>query len=173
MTKRHSHEREQVREHLEATYIVRKKVTLQDLCVTNRSDLFKVKKPDRHYNNCVYNARMNLKFEDWALIHLKPHYRLKILESQELKNFIGSLFDISISKFSRYSEQELERINAFALQMMNFSLVLLSRTMPPEFARSFNHFANPLNDFIEAIYENSRKNKKDIPRFNKLELPIA
>jgi len=173
MTKRHSHEREQVREHLEATYLVRKNVTLQDLCVTNRPDLFKVQKPDRHHNNCVINAQKNLDFVNWAFIHLKPHYRLKILQSQEIQNFIGSIFDISVNKFNQYNEQELERVNAFALQMMNFSVVLLSRTMPSEFVRSFNHLAKPLDDFIEAIYENSRKNKKDTPRFNKLELPIA
>lgn len=170
MAKRRTDDQKKTLERLEATYITRNRVGKRDLAVTEKPDLFHAKKPDRHFNNCVDHANKDLKLLYFMFNHLKPHYRLKILQGRELQNFLTHVLDLT-SKFNEYNKQELELVNAFALQTLSYSANTLGRTMPPEFRKLFNDLVRPLNDLLEAIYENTRKNNKKMEQFHKIGLP--
>ena len=160
-------------EHLESTYLVRRNVTKLDLGIINKSEYFpENSKPDRHYNNGVNHAKQDLKLLHFFMVHMKPRYRMKILQSTEFNNFIEQVLDIGVTKFNAQTKEEKEYTLAFALQLMSYSLEVMSRTMPVEFTGLLNHAIKPLDDLLRAIYYYSKNNNvKDLPKFRELRLP--
>ncbi|AFS82628.1 hypothetical protein NSED_04110 [Candidatus Nitrosopumilus sediminis] len=173
MVNRHKQKGKDLMERLESTYLIRKRVSKLDLGIINDSSYFpENSKPDRHYNNGVVHARQDLKLLEFFMVQMKPRYRMKILHSDEFKNFIESVLDIGVTKFNKQTKEENESSRAFALQLMNYSLQVMSKTMPPEFAKLLNNAIEPLDDLLSAIYEYSKNNNvKDLPRFRELRLP--
>jgi len=179
MIKRHQIKRNKrqkdLMEYYEAKYLVPRYVSKLDLAVVTSSDDFPQKmKKDRCFNNAVSQAKSDLALLHFFMIHLKPRYRLKIMQSQEFQNMLTQILDISETKFYLMTKEEQEQLGAFTTQVFNYCITNLGRTIPPDFVKTFNHLAEPLNDLLEGMYEYSRKNKlTDVPKFQKSMLSIA
>lgn len=173
MTNRRNKEGKILLEHLESTYLVRRYVSKLDLGIINNSKLFpENSKPDRNYNNGVDHAKKDLQLLHFFIKHMKPRYRMKILQSDEFNNFIEQVLDIGTTKFNLQTKEEQEHSRAFALQLMNYSLKVMSKTMPPEFTKLLNTAIEPLDDLLRAIYEYSKNNNvKNLPKFRELVMP--
>jgi len=174
MVRRRSAKQKELEEHLEATYIVRKKVSKRDLGIICEPKYYpNSKKKDRNYNNGVDHSLHDLKQLSFMLIQLKPLYRNKILHSNELKNLMQNIMDIGVGKFHYYTKEEKEKSLAFSVQMLNYCLRVIAENMPSEFIKPLVTNMNPLNDLLEAIYSHMKKNNKSLPPFNKMPLPIT
>jgi len=173
LVNRRKNKRKILLEHLESTYLVRKNVSKLDLGIINKSEYFpENSKPDRHYNNGVNHAKQDLNLLHFFMVHMKPRYRMKILQSTEFNNFIAQVLDIGVTKFNSQTKEEQEYTNAFALQLTNYCLQVMSKTMPTEFATLLNVAIEQLNDLVSAIYEYSKNNNvKDLPPFREFTLP--
>lgn len=173
MVNRRKDEGKKLLEYLESTYLLRRNVTKLDLGIINKSEYFpENSKPDRHYNNGVVHARNDLNLLHFFMVQMKPRYRMKILQSIEFNNFIEQVLDIGVTKFNKQTKEEKEYTRAFALQLMNYSLQVMSRTMPLEFTKLLNDAIEPLDDLLSAIYEYSKNNNvKDLPKFREIRLP--
>lgn len=161
-------------EYLEATYLMRKNVSKQDLAIINKSELFPHSKLDRSYNNGVTHVKNDLKLLQFFLIQLKPKYRFQIIQSDEFQNVLLSVLDVSESRFHNLSKEEKEYALTFANQLLTYSLNVIVRTSPKSFIKLLKESTIPLNNLLEAIYNYSRENNiKDIPQFRKLMFPIT
>ena len=173
MVNRRKQEGKRLLEYLESTYLLRRNVTKLDLGIINKSEYFpENSKPDRHYNNGVNHAKHDLNLLHFFMVHMKPRYRMKILQSTEFNNFIEQILDIGVTKFNVQTKEEKEYTRAFALQLMSYSLEVMSKTMPLEFTKLLNVAIEPLDDLLSAIYDYSKNNNvKDLPKFRELRLP--
>jgi len=154
-------------EYLEAKYLVRKNVSRHDLSVINIPKIYpKNRKKDRHYNNGVEHAIADLRLLSFLLLNLKPHYRLKILKSDEFKNVLEQIFDMGSTKFHSSTKEEKDLELSIALQMLEYSLGVIVKNMPKAFRKPLVNSASPFSDLLYAISEFGRqKNIKDIPKF--------
>ena len=169
MVKRQSPKQKDSMEYLEAKYLVRKKVSKYDLSVINIPKLYpKNRKKDRHYNNGVEHAKADLRLLNFFLRKLKPRYRLKILSSQEFQNTIALIFNLRELGFSKLTKEEKDYALAMASQMLEFSLAVISKTMPVQFQNPLAKASIPFIDLLKAISDFARENKiKGIPAFQK------
>ena len=173
MVNRRKSQGKKLLEYLESAYLVRRNVTKLDLGIINKSEYFpENSKPDRHYNNGVNHAKQDLKLLCFFMVHMKPRYRMKILQSTEFNNFIEEVLNIGVTKFNSQTKEEQEYTRAFALQLTNYCLQVMSKTMPTEFSTLLNVAIEPLNDLVRTIYEYSKNNNvKDLPPFREFVLP--
>ena len=146
---------------------MRKKVSKYDLSVINIPKLYpKNRKKDRHYNNGVEHAKADLRILNFLLLNLKPHYRLKILKSDEFQNVLAHVLDLGVTKFYNYTKEENELALSIALQMLENSLGVIVKNMPKEFRKPLVNASAPLSDLLFAISEFARhENIKNIPKF--------
>ena len=85
-------EQKKMIEHLESTYLVREKVSGYDLAVTQKPSIFrKNTKQSTQFSNCVDSAKADFKLLYFYFNHLKPMYRLRILNSTEFDSFIEKI----------------------------------------------------------------------------------
>ena len=175
MDKRRTSKQKQLIEHLKSKYLVRKDASPYDLANTVKPEIFRNnKKKDRNYNNVVDHAKKDLTFVNFAMNHLQPHFRMKILASNEFQNLITNLLDIDEMKFKKLSNEEKERSLDLAQQMLVYCLNVIAKTMPNEFKPLLVERIKPLNVLLKSIYNYSKNNNlKDIPRFNEIILPMV
>lgn len=161
-------------EWLDSTYLVRRNVSKRDLGLINQPSLYRnFKKPDRNYNYAVEHARADLKLLNFFLSNMKPKYRTKILQSDEFQNVIQSVMDISMTKFSKYTQEEKDNSLAFTVQMFAYCLETMTKNMPTEFLKPLLYHIEPLNDLMESIYQTMKKSgSKDIPPFRQVQFPF-
>ena len=169
MQKRRTTKQKDEIEYLDAKFLVRSKVSGFDLANLNKSSIFpKNTKKDRSYNNAVEHAKADLRLLNFFLRNLKPRYRLKILTSQEFQNIIVQIFDLRELGFSRLTKDEKDYALAMASQMLEFSLAVISKTMPVQFQNPLSKASVPFIDLLKAISDFARENKiKEIPAFQK------
>jgi len=167
MVKRQSTKQKESMEYLETKYLFRKNVSRHDLSVIQSPMYFpKNRKKDRHYNNGVEHAKADLRLLHFFLLHLKPHYRLKILESEEFQSVLDQVIDIGVTKFHSTIKEEKDRELAIALQMLENSLGVIIKNMPKAFRKPLVNAASPLSDLLYSISEFGRQNNiKTIPQF--------
>lgn len=167
MVKRHSIKQKESMEYVEAKYLIRKKVSKYDLSVIQSPKYYpNNRKKDRHYNNGVEHAKADLRLLHFFLVHLKPHYRLKIFESEEFQSVIDQVLNIGVHKFHSTINEEKDRELTIALQMLENSLGVIIKNMPKEFRKPLVNAASPLSDLLYSISEFGRqKNIKTIPQF--------
>jgi len=160
--------------YMESTYLLKKRVTPLDLAIINNPDLFTHSKVERSYNNGVQHAKEDLNLLDFFLTNLRPKYRTQITNSSEFHNVIKSLLDLSVVKWHKMSKEEMENYNAFAIQLLSYSLNVIVRTMPPEFLKPVKDASIPLNNLLKSIYNYSKNNNlKDLPSFKEIDFPIT
>jgi len=163
----------EIEERMEATYIVRKKVSKRDLGIIIIPKYYpKNKKKDRNYNNGVDHSIHDLNQLSFMLTHLKPHYRNKILHSDQFKNVMEQVMDIGVGKFHQYTKEEKDQSLAFTVQMLSFCFKVISLNMAEEFQKPLLNHIRPLNDLIKAIYAHMAKNNETLPPFRGLGYPI-
>jgi len=94
MVKRHRTKQTAQMEHLKSTYLMRKNVSALDLAVIQKPSNFpKITKKDRSYNNGVDHAKADFKELYFFFNHLKPMYRLRILNSDEFNSFLEKILN--------------------------------------------------------------------------------
>ncbi len=92
MTIRQTQAQKDMIENLKAKYIMRKKVSGYDLAVTQKPSIFrKNTKQSTQFSNCVDSAKADLGLLHFYFNHLKPMYRLRILNSNEFDSFNGKI----------------------------------------------------------------------------------
>ena len=105
---------------------------------------------------------------------MKPHYRMKIIQSDEFQNVISQILGKGVGQFHVFTKEEKEQNLTFALQLLSYCLSVIARDMPKEFTRPIVKTAEPLNDLLKSIYEFSRNNNlKNIPKFRDIAFPIT
>ena len=174
MVRRRTSKQKQLEEWLEATYIIRRKVSKRDLGIICQSKYYpNSKKKDRNYNNGVEHTIQDLQQLSFMLIQLKPYYRSKILHSDQFKNVMEQVMDFGVSKFHHLTKEEKEKSLSFSVQMLSYCLKVIANNMPVEFVKPLVNHISPLNDLIKAIYANMKKNNKALPPFRDIALPIV
>ena len=164
MVKRHGTKQTAQMEHLKSTYLVRENVSNLDLAIIQKSSNFPKKtKKDRHYNNGVKHAKQDLKLLRFFLYHLKPKYRMKILNSVEFNNFLEVILDVQID-VKLETKEERDRGLIIALQMYEYSRFVIKRNMPKEFQNVLEEASRPFWRMIKAIDAYQKREKiKDSP----------
>ncbi len=146
-------------EHLKSTYLVRKYVSPLDLAIIQKPSNFpKNKKKDRHYNNGVNHAKQDLKQLTFFFNHLKPMYRLRILNSNEFNSFIGKIL-YAQGSFHLQTREEQTRSLKIALQMLEYARVVIKENMPEEFQTVLEESSKPFRNMIKAISTYQKREK--------------
>ena len=171
MKKRHVVKRTIEEQRIEASYLVRKYVSARDLEIIKNPDFYPENtKKDRAYNNGVDHAKKDLRTIDYILRYLQPHYRMKILLSNELKNVMEEILSVSRTTSHDYTKKERDKALLFAVQMMEFSRHVIRSQMPKEFQGILAESSKPFVQLVKAISEFGRRdNIKDIPRLETFE----
>jgi len=87
-----TNEQKKMIKHLETTYLKREFVSGYDLAVTQKPSIFRRnRKKDRQYSKCVNHAKADFKQLYFFFNHLKPMYRMRILNSNEFNSFIEKI----------------------------------------------------------------------------------
>ena len=174
MVKRLQTKQDEVKEWLEATYLMPIKVTPLNLGIIQNPTIFSKSVHHKAYKKGVARAKDDLKLLNFFLVNLRPKYRSEITNSQEFHNVMQQVFDIGVGNFYAMSKQEKESANAFAVQVLSYALNVMVRTMPPEFLKPIKDNTIPLNNLLKAIYNFSRNNNlKELPVFRELDFPIT
>jgi len=83
-----TNEQKKMIDDLETTFVMREFVSGYDLAVTKKPSIFRRnRKKDRQYSKCVDHAKADFKLLYFFFNHLKPMYRLRILNSKEFFEF--------------------------------------------------------------------------------------
>ena len=174
MKKRHRTKQTAQMERLKSTFLVRKSVSELDLAVIQKPSNFpeSVKK-DRRYNNGVDHAKQDLRQLEFFLRFLKPHYRLKILNSSEFNNIMQNVLAVSRTAWHDYTIEERNKALHFAIQMNEFARHVIKSQMPKEFHEILIESAKPYVKLVSAISEYGRKtNRKDIPQIESMDFIV-
>ena len=161
-------------EHLGSSFLVRNYVSRHDLGIIQKPANYdeNVKK-DRHYNNGVEHAKQDLKMLGFFLRYLKPHYRLKILNSQEFNNIMQDVLAVSVTGWHDYTIEERNKALHYAIQMNEFARHVIKSQMPEEFHKILVESAKPYVKLVSAISEYGRKNnRKDIPQIESMDFIV-
>ena len=159
MVKRHRTKQTAQMEHLKSTYLMRKNVSALDLAVIQKSSNFpKITKKDRSYNNGVDHAKADFKELYFFFNHLKPMYRMKILNSNEFNNFLEKILNPQAS-FHLQTKEEQVRSLKIALQMYEFARVVIKENMPEEFQTVLEESSKPFRNMIKAISAYQKREK--------------
>ena len=164
MTIRQTPAQKKMIEHLESTYIVREKVSGYDLAITQKPSIFRQnQKKDRHFNKCVNHAKDDFRELYFFFNHLKPMYRLRILNSNEFNSFLEKILDPHGS-FHLQSKEEQVRSFKIALQMLEYASTVITKNMPEEFQEILDESSKPFRNMIKAISTYQKREKiKDSP----------
>ena len=143
---------------------MRKKIYGYDLAVTQKPSIFrKNKKPSAQFSNCVDSAKADLRLLNFYFNHLKPMYRMRILNSEEFNNFLKKILNPQGS-FHLQTKEERERSLSIALQMHEFARVVIKENMPEEFQTVLEEASRPFWQMIKAIDAYQKREKiKDSP----------
>ena len=157
-------EQKKMIEHLESTYLVREKVSGYDLAITQKPSIFRRnRKKDRQYSKCVNHAKADFKELRFFFMHLKPMYRMRILNSDEFNNFLEKILNPQGS-FHLQTKEEQDRSLSIALQMYEFARVVIKENMPEEFQTVLEESSRPFWQMIKAIESYQKREKiKDSP----------
>jgi len=164
MTRRRSQAQKEMIEHLTTTYLTREKVSGYDLAVTQKPSIFrKNTKKDRHFNKCVNHAKGDFKELDFFFTHLKPLYRMRILNSREFNDFLERILNPH-GGFHLKTKEEQVRGLKITLQMYEFARGVVKENMPEEFQTVLEESSKPFRQMIEAIATYQKREKiKDSP----------
>ena len=164
MKKRHTPAQKEMMEWLKSTYLMRDYVSAYDLAVTQKPTAFrKETKKDRQFNKCVSHSKANLKELGFFFNHLKPMYRMRILNSDEFNNFLERILNPHAS-FNLQTKEEQARSLKIALQMHEFARVVIKENMPEEFQTVLEEASRPFWRMIKAIDAYQKREKiKDSP----------
>ncbi len=164
MTTRRTQAQNKMIEQVKAMYIVRKKISEYDLAVTKKPSLFRRNaKPSAQFSNCVDSAKADLRILYFYFNHLKPLYRLRILNSEEFTNFLDKIL-FAQGSFHLQSKEENVRSLKIALQMLDYSINVITENMPTEFQQIINDSSEPFRNTIKAISSYQKREKlKDSP----------
>ena len=151
MTVRRTQAQNEAIEHLNAKYLIRKKVSAYDLAVTQKPSRFRNnKKPSSQFSKCVDSAKADFEILNFYFNHLKPMYRMRILNSKEFNNFLEKILNPHGS-FHLQTKEERERSLSIALQMHEFARVVIKENMPEEFQTVLEEASRPFWQMIKAI----------------------
>jgi len=164
MTIRRTQAQKVMIEHLESTYLTREYVTGYDLAVTQKEKIFrKNPKHERQFNKCVNHAKDNFKELYFFFNHLKPMYRMRILNSDEFNSFIEKIL-YAQGSFHLQTREEQTRSLKIALQMLEYARVVIKENMPEEFQIVLEESSKPFWRTIQAISAYQKREKiKDSP----------
>ena len=164
MTIRRTQAQKVMIEHLNTKYLVGKYVSGYDLAVTQKPSLFrKNTKPSAQFSNCVNSAKADLRLINFYFNHLKPMFRLRILNSNEFNSFIGKIL-YAQGSFHLQTKEEQARSLKIALQMYEFARVVIKENMPEEFQTVLEEASRPFWQMIKAIDAYQKREKiKDSP----------
>ncbi len=174
MVKRLHTKQDEIKEWLEATYLVPTKVTPLNLGIIQNPEVFSKSVHAKAYKKGVARAKDDLQLLDFFLRNLRSKYRSQITNSQEFHNVIQSLVDIDDMKGQKMSKQEKESANALAMQLLSYALNVMLRTMPTEFLKPLKDHTLPLNNLLKAIYNFSKNNNlPELSAFREIDFPIT
>jgi len=141
-----------------------KNVSGYDLAVTKKPSIFrKNHKKDRQYTHCVDSAKDDLKILRFYFNHLKPLYRLRILNSKEFTDFIDKVL-FAQGSFHLQTREEQTRSLKIALQMWEYARAVIKQNMPEEFQTVLEEASRPFWQMIKAINTYQKREKiKDSP----------
>jgi len=164
MKKRHRIKQTAQMEHLKSTYLVHKYVSELDLAIIQKPSNFpQNKKKDRSYNNGVNQAKADFKELYFFFNHLKPMYRLRILNSNEFDSFIEKIL-YAQGSFHLPTKEENARSLKIALQMLEYARVVIKENMPEEFQAVLDEASRPFWLTIKAIDAYQKREKiRDSP----------
>ena len=164
MTTRQTQAQKDMIENLKAKYIMRKKVSGYDLAVTQKPSIFrKNTKQSTQFSNCVDSAKADLELLYFYFNHLKPMYRLRILNSNEFGSFIEKIL-YAQGSFHLQTKEEQARSLKIALQMLEYARVVIKENMPVEFQIVLDEASRPFWLMIKAIDTYQKREKiKDSP----------
>jgi len=164
MTKRQTPAQKEMIEHLESTYLMREKVSGYDLAITQKPSIFRQNtKKERHFNKCVNHAKADFELLWFFFTHLKPMYRMRILNSNEFDSFIEKIL-YAQSSFHLQTKEENARSLKIALQMLEYARVVIKENMPEEFQTVLDEASKPFWQMIKAIDAYQKREKiKDSP----------
>jgi len=164
MTKRQTPTQKNMIEHLKSTILTREYVSGYDLAITQKPSIFRQNhKKERHFNKCVNHAKADFKELNFFFNHLKPMYRMRILNSTEFNNFLERILDPR-SSFHPQSKEEQARSLKIALQMLEYAKNVIKDNMPTEFLEVLDESSKPFWRTIKAISAYQKREKiKDSP----------
>ena len=152
-------EQKKMIEHLESTYLVREFVSGYDLAVTQKPSIFRRnRKKDRQYSKCVNHAKADFKQLYFFFNHLKPMYRMRILNSNEFNSFIEKIL-YAQGSFHLQTREEQTRSLKIALQMLEYARVVIKENMPEEFQTVLDESSKPFWRTIKAISAYQKREK--------------
>jgi len=159
-----TNEQKKMIDHLESTYLGREYVSGYDLAVTQKPSIFRRnRKRDRQFNKCVDHAKDNFKELRFFFNHLKPMYRMRILNSKEFNNFLEKILEAQGS-FNLQTKEEQTRSLKIALQMLEYANTVIKNNMPKEFQIVLEESSKPFRNTIKAISAYQKREKiKDSP----------
>jgi len=159
MTLRQSQAQKDMIEYLKAKYVTRKKISGYDLAVTQKPSIFrKNTKPSTQFSNCVDSAKLDLGLLNFYFNHLKPMYRLRILNSNEFNSFIEKIL-YAQGSFHLQTREEQTRSLKIALQMLEYARVVIKENMPEEFQTVLEESSKPFRNMIKAISAYQKREK--------------
>ena len=159
-----TNEQKKMIDHLESTYLGREYVSGYDLAVTQKPAIFRRnRKKDRQYTHCVDSAKDDLKILRFYFNHLKPLYRLRILNSKEFTDFIDKVLFAQGSFHLKTREEQIRSLK-IALQMLDYAKNVIKANMPEEFQEVLDESSKPFWRTIKAISAYQKHEKiKDSP----------
>ena len=95
---------------------------------------------------------------------LKPHYRQKILSSDEFNRFFEMCIGASYYISTTLTQQEKDRTLVAAIQLLGYSLYVIKRNMPREFHKSLNALGLPFATLIDSISIYARDRDRKVPQ---------
>ena len=151
-------------EHLKTTYLERKYVSGRDLAIIQKtSDFPNNLKKDRSYTAGVNHAKKDFELLRFFFTHLKPMYRLRILNSNEFDSFIEKIL-YAQGSFHLQTREEQARSLKIALQMMEYARLVIKENMPEEFQTVLDNSSEQWRNMIKAISAYQKREKiKDSP----------
>jgi len=161
MKKRQPLRRDVQIQHLKTTYLERKYVSGRDLAIIQKPSNFpNTPKKDRSYTDGVIHAKADFKLLRFFFMHLKPMYRMRILNSDEFNNFLEKILNPQGS-FHLQTKEEQDRSLSIALQMYEFARVVIKENMPEQFQIVLEEASRPFWQMIKAVesYQKSEKIK--------------
>jgi len=159
-----TNEQKKMIDHLESTYLVRDNVSAYDLAVTQKPSIFRRnRKKDRQFSKCVNHAKADFKELRFFFNHLKPMYRMRILNSNEFNNFLEKILDPKGSFHLQTKEEQIRSLK-IALQMLEYASIVITKNMPKEFQEILDESSKPFRNTIKAISAYQKHEKiKDSP----------
>ena len=164
MAKRRTQAQKDRIESLEATYLTRVYVSGYDLAVTEKPSAFRRNgRRDRQFTKCVNHAKADFKELEFFFNHLKPLYKMRILDSGEFNNFLKKILIPYVISDLQTKEEQARGLK-IALQMYEFARVVIKENMPRDFQIALEEASRPFWLIIKAINAYQKREKiKDSP----------